>query len=408
MSSQKVAVNSIDPIKALHPYIWENIFVHLSGNEVKKFSLISSDWKKALAESRVCSSKLTLFIDDRRYRWTNMTDEERAAIVQSRKFDKISIYEASGISESLSKLMSLQCVWKKVFIGRTEFSSVLNFIEFIEIFRENVEDFTLRSVTIERNDHVESVLHFPMIKKLLVRSSTHITFQFYCPVLEILGIVEPDAIRKTAITNQLMTMKRLKTLYIQRGWGQWFGISFNSEHKGELPHQLKDFENLNKISKDEKESIETFKQFLINQSHRIVDISLMDSLLSGIEVWNIIFGMKSLKKLSTKYPPNSDRISYQLFLPKNYSIETLNLRTATFHHKNQLLEVLKASTNVKKIAMPSTDTDIGHFIQTNLSKLEELTVYQSLNENEGIEQAMPSFEFKRYAGKTKITRKLEQ
>lgn len=403
MEWETTAVETKDPFQILHIDVWENILTHLNVKEVKEFSLVSSDWKSMIATSPACNKRISLFIDNTENEWTKMTDEERETIVSSRGYNFVTILEASELSDSLPKLMSLQRAWKVVNIAGTEFSSTSKFIEFIRAIQNTVEKLTMSDVTIKENEQVEIVFKFPKLKTLHIVSSDDIAYHCDCPAVKSLEIIDARSTKKGTITKMLMTMKSLKKLRFQRSWGQWFDVFFEDEFDVDFPFQLENLAIFSSTEEIDNPIDEPFKKFLKAQTNSITKLEFSDRLQTNREIWRLIFQIKSLRTLITMYPPRD--LDNELYLPKNHSLETLDLKHAVFHNKDQMLDILKASPNIKKLRVQGMNVEIGHFIQTKLLKLQFVILLQTVCTCGIMEASMPSFKFKKYRRITRMARK---
>lgn len=403
MEWETTAVESKDPIKLLHSDVWENIFTHFSAKEVKENSLVSKEWRSMIATSPACNRKISLFMDNSENEWNKMSEQAMVAIVESRVYNEVTIVDASDFSGSLSKLMSFQRIWKVVNIARTEFSSTSEFIEFIAAIQKTVEKLTISDVTIKENHQVETISKFPKLKTLHIVSSDDIAYRCDCPAVKSLEIIDARSTNKGTITEMLMRMKCLKKLRIQRSWGQWLDVIFDDAYDVDFPFRLENLTILSSTEDIDNPIGVHFKKFLKAQSNSITQLEFSDRLQISREIWRVIFQMKSLKVLTTMYPPKD--LFNALHLPKNRSLETLDLQFAIFNNSNQLLDILKASPNIRKLRLQCMNAEIGHFIQIRLLKLRYVILLQPVCICGIMEASMPSFKFKKYRRITRMARK---
>lgn len=173
----------------------------------------------------------------------------------------------------------------------------------------------------------------------------------------------------------LMSMKMLKQLSIHRSWFQWLDVAFEADFHDRYPFQLEDFFVVNDFWGIDFANIENLKRFLKAQSNAIKTLDLGQELKTDEELWQIAFRMKSLKTLKLAFPPPTDFNRYAFKVPRNESIELLDLRTATAGYKVPLIEVLEATSNTKKLHMQFLDEDFRYYIPLKQPKLRLLAVH---------------------------------
>lgn len=317
----------MDPAEQLPVEIVEKIFGNLPGKALKECLLVSYGWNTLISSSPVCMEKLRLEI--RETRWLDLTPSERISLVKSRKYRHVKI----------------ENYWFRLNQCKENF----------ETFSEgNLKFLGLKSLSLN-NIHV-SILN---------------AFQ-QCSALEQLRLTDMMT-SGTEGTEYVFwrNLKSLKKLRIDRYCVDFvFGNNLSDCFSFELEELIIEDDVLHSPRRFKTDKAPPdFLRFLKAQSNSIKKL-VIGSIGMDRAVIRAAYGIKSLKSFSAgschvdKYSPGQS-------IPVNDSVEKLRL-PGTIGRHDQLLEILKASPNVKKLELGRMNGPMTAFIRKQLHQLQYL------------------------------------
>jgi hypothetical protein len=367
---------SLDPTQNFPAEVIEMIFNHFRGKELLKRSTVSWFWNNYIGKSKKCMAKLELRIGSDTYNKFN--EAAKKSLVISRSHQNIRISEATKLYNYILDILSSKKDWKSLTIIDTEFVSTSSFMKFLKTIEETVETLKLYRVTIKQHEETNIYFEFKKLKSLTISGCTDVIFVdvFYkCPALNILEIYNPPTTIKTPlnIVNMLKCHEGVKTFKTD---GKWFNFIFAlnvNDQVSELPFKLIEL-SISGCGILIKTIDDIFLNFLKAQQF-LETLYLGDCLGCDIKVLKAALELRALKTLNLFFLPID--IPFDIInLPKNESIEHLDILTINIDNKDKMKFILKSVPNVKNLRLRTMDEETARFMAANLKSLQKiLSVY---------------------------------
>lgn len=371
----------IDPVIFLNETVMENIFDYLTFEDLLKCSLVCKRWEKFIGRSPVCMRKLELKFHN--IQWMTRPDFE-LLLSSGREYLCVSI--SNVFISSRVKLILGQFKWKSVKLCNLQFTSELEFLDFLGHFEPSAERIGLKNIKVwPMVQHLEVNHVFPKIRHIEIAISSRFIFKKMfrcCTEVTRLSLDLPSSrfddedLEEIVNSVQSFMLRNKKLIVLHLGMStEIFNLVFTESFVLNVKFKLKALK-LHRFKKTQQfhnsRALENVEVFLLNQSPTLEKIHSETCL--GFSVLNIIFNeMKKVKMVIIKdlheYGMKED-IQF-LSLAQNPSIIHLNIQTFARYHEIFDL-VLKATPNIRTLKMFAMSQEVLNILASNHHQLEYL------------------------------------
>lgn len=358
--------------------IMEQVFVHLSGNELKTASLVSPSWYGIIGQSSVLMKKLKLVITYNE-RKPETFEAKEELINSTRKYQNITMYNENSTpvtvpADDILILTKSGCIWSEVKLKSLTFLTNIQLVKFFAIFEPTVTKMYLSHINFKfYNDSIID-FKFPNLKILKTRLCTSIVqFDMFrdCKTLiefkmqsgKCASCENEDNIRSLLYGN-----KGLKVLTFDCAF---FYRIFEEDISKLISFQLKELKTTGIQQKNELAD-RHFNMFLNTQADCLEKLDL-GSWMGRHTVTTIINNMTALHDLTIcKYELLGFTIDNNLHnLEMNHNIKTLNVGCP----KARILKmIIAACPNTESLTVGNINNEFLMFASSNLTKLKKILI----------------------------------
>lgn len=364
----------MDPIEKFPVEVAEMIFGHLSGNELKKCTLVATGWNELIGSSTRTMRKLKLMTDRMEF-----TEDPNEFSGTTRNYRNIYISDCTEVVD----YMSAQQRWSSVEIYNVIFATTSELFALLEIIASTVEYLVMTSITIAAHDEREMNLQFKKLKSLKISyndKSVGLELFEASPLLESLTIIECNSEWDSDVIGFLKQHKMLKSLKLSP---EWFNRIFSAKII-DFPFNLEEIVICNSRSATRNRSAEmNFASFLQMQAKSIKKLDF--------DGWFGFCFMLLPYRLTLKEIRLSQFPSFNLLaLPKNKSIESMDIAMIDGKDTTRIKILLAAVPNLTQIRMREVDDEIAEFIAANMKHLQKINV---VHHSESARKILPNVEW---------------
>lgn len=365
----------MDPIKKFPVEVAEMIFGHLSGSELKTCTLVATGWNELIGSSARTMRKLKLMTDRMEF-----TEDPKEFLGTTRNYRSIHISDCTEVID----YMSTQKRWSSVEIHNTVFDSTSDLFAFLEIIASTVEYLVMTSITIAAvHDKRKMNLQFKKLKSLKISyNDKRVGLELFdaSPLLKSLTIIECNSEWSLDVVGFLKQHEMLKSLKLSP---EWFNRIFNTKVV-DFPFNLEEIVICNSRSATRKRSAEmNFASFLQMQAKSIKQLDF-DGWF-GFCFMTLPYRL-TLKEIRLSQFPGCNLLA----LPKNESIESMDIAMIDGKDTTRIKILLAAVPNLKHIRMRQVDDEVAEFIAANMKHLLKINV---VHRSESARKILPNVEW---------------
>lgn len=392
--------NRRDPI-ILPAEIREKILSYLSGEDLIQLCLVSYEWDLFIRPSVAFRNNVQLNI----HPWTDVNLITTHA--NTSNFNQICISKFNAGAE-VSILESIE--WKKAIIKINNFSSISEFINYVELIKDNVEDLKIINAHIEDAEDMK-LIEFPNLKSL---DLNHISLSAMQPFiahhtkLESLSLkyLYESLMTNNTLSKDLINLTVIRMLTLNTGIkslilssdvsNEIFAHDISQETRFNLTHlilcsdctrtqcdimqenifsflveQLKSLETLKMVFRHDCKVQPKYLPRLFESSKKAFDFEMI------IKVWSF---MEKLKKLSIRFmiSRNIGTLKEGQALMINPNITELHLIFDVHINSKRycyVYDIIKACPNLEKLRVRYLSNGFYEFLSTVMKKLKLIECY---------------------------------